>query len=287
MTAAKSPTAYRVLLGRELRALRTDSGLDRPEIIKTLGWDGSKLSRFEAGTAIPRVTELDELLKLYNASPEAAERIREVGVHARKRGRHGKVPDWSRQYFGLESDAVELAIHQGELIPGLFQTEAYARALISTSVTVSPVDVESMVQTRIRRQSLLTESNAPKVHLVLGEAAIHREVGGKDALIEQLDRLIEAAKLPNVVLQVLPFTTGAHAAIGPGFTLLTLELEGSPARWVYLEDLSRGECRSDDQPVRTYAMTFDSLVINALGEAETLNVLKRRKSELKGRRDGT
>src|SRR5204862_6723592 len=109
-------------------------------------------------------------LQLYGAGPETAERIRDVGVHARKRGRHGKVPDSSRQYLGLESDAVELGINQGELIPDLFQTEPYARTLISTSVMVAPTDVDEMVATRIKRQALLKSDTAPRIHLVLGEA---------------------------------------------------------------------------------------------------------------------
>ena len=187
---------------------------------------------------------------------------------------YGKVPDWARQYVGLEQDATALAFHQGELVPGLFQTESYARALVATSVVVSKVDVDTIVSGRMRRREILNRPNPARVSLVLGEAALHRQVGGPDALREQLDYLIEVAALPQVTLQVLPFSVGAHAAVGNGFVLLTLDIGASEAQWVYLDDLMRGECRADSAQVRAYQMTYDSLQVNALGEGATITLIK-------------
>jgi hypothetical protein len=131
------------------------------------------------------------------------------------------------------------------------------------------------VKTRIARQKLLTKPGAPRVHLVLGEAALKRQIGGEAVHREQMAHLIELAGLPNVVLQVLPFKVGAHAALGTDFTLLTVDIGGQDSRWVYLEDLTRGECRSEERHVSVYQLTFDSLVANALGEAETIRLLSR------------
>lgn len=278
---AKGPVASRVLLGFELRELREAAGKDVDAVVSHTGWYATKIYRSERGEGALAAAEIDKLLAFYGANKATATRIREIATQARRRGSYGKVPDWSRQYFGLEQDATELRFHQGELVPGLFQTEAYARALISTSKIVAPVDVDDVVQSRIRRHSLLTAKDAPEVHLVLGEAAIHRAVGGREAMAEQLDHLVEVAKLPNVTLQLLPFEVGAHAALGHGFILLTLEIGGDPARWVYVSDLNRGECRSDAAQVRTYQLTFDSLVVNALGEGETLARLRQTRDGLR------
>ncbi|GAA1955439.1 helix-turn-helix transcriptional regulator [Amycolatopsis minnesotensis] len=277
----KGPVASRVLLGFELRELREAAGKDVEAVVTHTGWYATKIYRSERGEGALAAAEIDKLLAFYGASKATATRIRDIAAQARRRGSYGKVPDWSRQYFGLEQDATELRFHQGELVPGLFQTEAYARALISTSKTVAPADVDDVVQSRIRRRSLLTGKNPPEVHLVLGEAAIHCQVGGPEALVEQINHLIDVAKLPNVTLQLLPFAVGAHAALGDGFSLLTLEIGGGPSKWVYVSDLNRGECRADPAQVRTYQLTFDSLVVNALGEGETLARLRQTRDGLR------
>jgi transcriptional regulator with XRE-family HTH domain len=275
------PAAYRVLLGRELKALRDSAGLDREAVAQETGWHVSKVSRMESGQITLKVAEVDQLLALFNADDAAAERAREAGLHARKRGSYGKVPDWSRQFLGLEQDATELSLHQGELIPGLFQTEDYARRLIATSVMVAPADVDKVVEARMRRRALLERADPPRVHLVLGEAALHRQVGGPKVLAEQLDYLATVARLPHVTMQVLPFSSGEHAALGLGFTLLTLDI-GGRTQWVYLEDLTRADCLPDANHVLAYRMTFDSLAINALGERETIATLEQSRDALAG-----
>jgi transcriptional regulator with XRE-family HTH domain len=274
------PTAYRVLLGRELKALREQAKLDREAVAAHIGWHLSKVSRLETGQITLKATEVDQLLDLFKADESVSAQVRDVGQHARKRGSYGKVPDWSRQFLGLEQDASELSIYQGEVIPGLFQTEAYARALISTSVTVAPADEEKVVAARIRRQTLLAQENAPKVHVVLGEAALLRQVGGQKVIIDQLARLIELAKLPHVTIQILPFSAGEHAALGVGFTLLSLDIGNEPTTWVHVEALTKSDCLPDPGHVRVYRLTFDRLAINALGERESLTRLKRAKDAL-------
>ncbi|WP_084628240.1 helix-turn-helix domain-containing protein [Amycolatopsis nigrescens] len=275
------PVAARVLLGRELAELRNAADLKPGPVAETLGWDASKLYRVEQGQNTLKATEVDELLRLYKADKTTAERIKVIAADARKRGSYGKVADWSRHYYGLEQDATELAFHQDVLVPGLFQTKDYARALIGTSKTMAPSDVDQAVETRIKRQSLLHRTKPPAVHLVLGEAALHQQVGGPAVLAEQLDHLAQLARLPHITVQLFPFSGGAHASLGQGFILLTLEIGGEPTRWVYLSDLTRGECRSDQARVRVYQLTFDSLVADALGEAETIARLEQARDGLR------
>jgi transcriptional regulator with XRE-family HTH domain len=278
---APGPTTWRVVLGRILRQLREQAGMDRDAVATHLGSNASKVSRIEQGTATLKVTEVDGLLDLYGAGEDAATEAREAAAHARKRGSFGKVPDWSRQYLGLEADAAELRIHHGELVPGLMQTEDYARALVATSVLVATADVDRVVASRLRRQALLTRSEPPRLHLVLGEGVLHRVVGGPEVMRTQLDRLIELAEQPHVTLQVLPFAAGEHAAQGVDFTLLTLDIGNGSTTWAYVEQLTRADLSPDSGHVRPYTLTFESLTVNALGERETLTRLKQARDGVK------
>ncbi|RJQ76607.1 DUF5753 domain-containing protein [Amycolatopsis panacis] len=149
---------------------------------------------------------------------------------ARRRNSSGKVADWSRQYVGLEREATSLEFHQQLLVPGLFQIEAYARAVVSTSQVVAAGDVPEVVVARMRRAELLRRPDGPRVHLVLGQAATRREAGGSEVLDEQLAYLEEVAEPPNVTVRILPDDVGAHAALGMGFVLLTLEVGGQESK---------------------------------------------------------
>ncbi|WP_410639645.1 helix-turn-helix domain-containing protein [Amycolatopsis sp. lyj-346] len=270
------PAAYRVSLGRKFKALREASGMDREAVAREMGWDLSKLSRVDNGQATLKVAEVDKLLDLFGADEATAVELREIGQQARRRGSYGKVPEWSRPFLGLEQDAAKLEIFQGELIPGLFQTEEYARRLISRSPVVAAADVEKVVEARMRRRSLLYRENPPRVHLVLGEAALHIMAGGPKAMLEQLRHLRELADLDNVTMQIFPFSAGEHASLGVGFTYLTLDLGGAATHWVNIEDLTRTDCLSGANVLEVYRLTFDSLAINAAGERETIALLEQR-----------
>lgn len=278
-----SPAVCRLLLGRELRQLREAAGINRDELTTSTKWQPSKISRIEQGQATLQAAELERLLELFQPPAADAERVRSLAAQARKRGSFGKVPDWSRQYLGLESDADALMTWDSELIPGLVQTEEYARAIVSTSVVVAPADIDQTVQARLRRQSLVTRSDPPQLNIILGEAALRREVGGADVLRRQLEHLRSVATLPHVTLQILPFTSGEHAAMGTSFTLLRLELEDATFTYAYLESLTRADCLDGAQHVEVYQMVIERLRIAAMGQRETLTALDRAISDLTSR----
>lgn len=248
--------------------------MDRKAAAAQLDCSEQKIYKVEQGIGGLKAVEVDDLLELYGADDEASERVRAIATTARRRGSYGKVPDWSRQYFGLEQDATEIASYRGELIPGLMQTETYARVLVSTSKMVAPADVDEVVRARVRRQRLLERPDPPLVHVILGEAAVYRAASMPGGA-EQLDHLIHLAEQKHVTMQAMSFRTGLHAALDVPFTLLTLTVGDDTARWVYLSDLTRGECRADESQVRAYQMTWDSLAVNAENERETLKLLKR------------
>ncbi|RNL86486.1 helix-turn-helix domain-containing protein [Halostreptopolyspora alba] len=275
------PQVLRVQLGRELRRLREAAGItSREEVAKVLGSNANKVSKIEQGQGTLTAAEVTKLLKLFKVTGDEAKRIQDLATAARKRGSYGKVPAFGRGYVGMEADASSLRIFYEELIPGLLQTEAYARALYATSVTVAQADVDRLVQTRLSRRAVLNQDGPPSLNVVLGEAALRRHVGGKEVLLEQLEHLETMSQMSNVTLQVLPFTSGEHAALGTSFILLRVnEVE---AEYVYLEDLTSGDFWDRPQHTNVYQLVFNRLQIAALGERETIALISNAVRELKG-----
>lgn len=275
---APGPKVLRLQLGRELRDLRENAELKREELASRFGWHATKVSRLEQGQATLSPDEIDNLLRELAPEQEVADRVHQLAQEARKRGSYGKVQDWARGYIGMEADADRLRMYESELINGLFQTEDYARAILSTSVVLGAAEIEQVVRNRLARQSLLTQERAPELHLILGEACIRRRVGGKETMLGQIHRLREAATLPNITIQVLPFAEGEHAALGANFTLL--DLYEVAATYVYLEDLTSSDFWDKHSHTDVYELVFNRLSIAALSERETIAMFDRVQHEL-------
>jgi len=198
------------------------------------------------------------------------------------------VPDWARSYVSLEGDAVDFKMYFGELFPGVSQRQEYAHELVSKSPAVAPADVDPIVDARMKRQAIFTRPNPPRFHIILGESALHYRVGGLSGIIAQIDRMIELARLPHVTLQVAPFSAGAHAALGNNFTILTANTAGELTEWCYTERLDGAEFTPNTKPVRLYKLVFESLMVNALGEGETLALLSTiRDNHVRAQRDNS
>ncbi|WP_433871090.1 DUF5753 domain-containing protein [Saccharopolyspora sp. CA-218241] len=142
-------------------------------------------------------------------------------------------------------------------------------AVLSTSVVVAPAEMDRSVHNRLARSEILNRAAA--VHVVLGEAALWREVGGPSVLLNQVEALREAASRPNVTLQVLTFAAGEHASLETGFTLLDLDEAG--ATYAYLEDLTSSDFWDKRSHTDVYELVFSRLCASALGEREALAVL--------------
>jgi transcriptional regulator with XRE-family HTH domain len=270
---ATGPATYRLLLGLELKDLRESADIGREQAAAHVRWHVSKVSKIEQGQATLRVDEVAALLEFYGATEEDVRRVEEIGAHARKRGSFGKVADWAKQYLSLEADARSLQAYDTELLHGLFQTREYAHAVVNTSAVVAAVDVGRVVDSRMRRQGLLDRDNPPEIHFVLGEAALHREIGGKAVLAGQLRHLVTLAKRPNIRLQILPFAAGQHAALGSGFSLLEVVVGKSAKSWAYLEDLTRADLLDGESHINAYRLAFRTLTETALSERESIKML--------------
>lgn len=275
---APGPKVLRLQLGRELRALREGRDLTREELATRFSWHASKVSRIEQGQATLTVDEIDRYLRELTPETEVADRIRQLSQEARKRGSYGKVQDWARGFIGMETDADRLRMYDAELVHGLFQTEAYARAVLSTSVVVGPAEVDRAARNRVARQQLLTRQNPPEVHAVFGEAALYRQIGGTTVLNGQLDHLRTVAALPNVTLQILSFAAGEHAALGTGFSLL--DIYDVSATYVYLEDLTSSDFWDKASHTDAYELAFSRLCTAALSERETLSAIETAQARL-------
>jgi len=262
------PVVQRIMLGGELRTLREAAKISTEAAATEFGWYRAKVSKVETGTVKLTATELSDLLTFYQADDATSERVQRLGEEARRKTTPARVPDWAKQYVSLEASATEIKLFFGDFIPGMLQTRDYARAVLSTSVIVPPADVEQMATSREHRAERL-RSGAPLLWVVLGEEALRRTVGGRQVQRGQLLRLRELAELPNVTVQVMPLSGGAHAALGMSFHLLDL----GQSQTVYIEGLTSSDYLVRPQHIQAYNLAFDRLRVASLGDRESLAII--------------
>lgn len=275
MAARPSPTARHRRLMAELSALRSRSGLSRAEVADRVGITDSTLWRYETGMTRPKPGDVAILLDVYGVHGAEREELIEMAKHARKRGwwhRHRQAlkPGFD-SYIGLEAAASVVRTFQTVAVPGLMQTEAYARAMIEqTAITSAPYPVDERVLVRMSRQELLTRPDDP-LHMVavLDEAVLRRQVGSPEIMNGQVRHLIDLADRPNVTVHIVPFARGAHPGMDGQFTLLEFPEQADPDL-VYLEQAGSGLIPEDPEEVRRYTLIFGSLLGKALEPDESI-----------------
>ncbi|WP_238163205.1 helix-turn-helix domain-containing protein [Kribbella capetownensis] len=259
------PTALRMMLGSHLRRLRERAGVSRSDAGWTIRASESKISRLELGRVGFKERDVEDLLSLYGVT-EARERERllELAREANNRGwwhRYGDVtPDWFDAYLGLEAAAELIRTYEIQFVPGLLQTADYARAVARLTPGNARADeeIERIVALRTRRQRVLDREPPLKLWAVIEESVLMRPIGGLDVLRDQLDALREAARRPNVTLQIVPLRSPGHAATGGAFTLLRFPQHDLPDI-VYLEHLTSALYLDKRDDVETYTQTLDLL----------------------------
>jgi transcriptional regulator with XRE-family HTH domain len=271
MAAKPSPTTLRRQLGAELRRLRGNRTV--AEVASGLGWSESKLSRIETAHSGIRAKDLDALLTAYGVGADGRKRLHGLSVQARQRAwweAYGDVlPNAYETYIGFEAEATAISTYEAQIVPGLLQTPQYASAVIAADGVYDDEEVVAQrVQVRLARQAVLTRVPPPRLSVVLDEAVLRRVIGGPDVMRHQLSRLVEAAELEMVTIQVLPFAVGAHRALAGSFIVLDLG-GGSDQPIVYSEGMTGGVFRSRPEELRSYRMSFEALRAAALGAAES------------------
>jgi transcriptional regulator with XRE-family HTH domain len=277
MSRGPSPTVRRRRLAARLRELRENANLTIDEVGDQLECSASKISRIETGHVGVTPRDVRDMLEVYGVGDDEREALVQLAREARKKGWwHAYNEVFTGSFVGLESDASFLHTHQALLVPGLLQTEAYTRAVIrAIRPDSAEADVELRVRARINRQKLITEvSNPPEYWAVLDEAVLHRVVGGPEAMREQLKRLVELASLPHVTLQVVPFSSGAHAGMEAPFLILGFPEQADPDV-VYVENSTSGVYLEQPEDVHRYTLMFDHLRAAALKPDDTVEMVDR------------
>ncbi|MGH3374122.1 MAG: helix-turn-helix domain-containing protein [Actinoallomurus sp.] len=277
---AGGPTVLRRLLGAQLRRLRERQGITREEAGYAIRASGSKMSRLELGRVGFKERDVTDLLTLYGVTDETdRETLLGLAQDANSPGwwhRYGDVlPGWFETYVGLEEAAALVRTYELQFIPGLLQTEDYARAVIALGNSSSPPEeIEQRVSLRMTRQKLLVRGDAPRLWAVVDEAALRRPIGGRDVMRGQIERLIEATKVPGLILQVLPFRVGGHTAEAGAFTILRFPESDLPDV-VYVEQLTSALYLDRRDDVDAYMEAMERLCVVSAPPDNTAEILSR------------
>lgn len=259
MTVPGGPVLGRRRLAQALRSYRVSADRTIAEVADHLECSPAKVSRMETGAVKVRAQDLRAMTELYGIEETERELLYSLVRQSRQRAwwhaYTDVVPPESAILYGLEDGAVSIEQFAPSLVPGLLQTEGYARALIE-SAGGDGTQLERRVQLRLRRQELLLRPQPCELHVLLDESVVHGLIGGRDVMAEQLTRLLDVGALPHVSVQVLPFEAGAHPAAGVAFTLFDFSTR-SAAPVVYTEQLSRNSYVDQADEIATYRSAWE------------------------------
>lgn len=273
------PTVLRIVLGTQLRRLREAAGITREAAGDRIRASHAKISRLELGRVGYKPRDVADLLTLYGVVDEQErEDFLTLARQANTQGwwhKFGDVlPSWFETHIGLEEAASVIRTYEVQFIPGLLQTADYARAVTMLGhPRASAREVDRRVDLRMTRQRLLTRADPPKLWAVVDEAALRRPLGGRDVMRGQLQHLIEAAEMPNVTLQIAPFSIGGLAAAGGPITILRFSEPDLPDI-VYLEQLTSALYLDKREDVDHYMAVMDRLCVEAEPRTNTVAFLR-------------
>lgn len=277
-TSTGGPTVLRILLGAQLRKLREDKGITREAAGYEIRSSESKISRMELGRVSFKERDVADLLTLYGLTDEEERTAlltlaRDANTPGWWHRESDILPGWFQPYVGLESAATIIRTYELQFVPGLLQTADYARAVIRLGHgQAEPSELERRVSLRLARQKILTRPDPPQLWAVIDEGALRRPVGGVDVMRAQIAALIDATKMPNVQLQVMPFDYGGHSAAGGAFSILRFPDQDLPDI-VYVEQLASALYLDKREDVERYVEAMERLAVEADPPNETADTL--------------
>lgn len=283
---AQSPAGVtRRTIARVMKRARLSAGIKSGTAARHADISPGTLTKYEKAENPWPVPVVYVLSEFYGLSRDDRDKLVEL-ARQKELGwwhRHREVPEWFETHLGLESEAHTVCNYQDGILPGLLQTEDYARAILAADVDAGPVEqVEGHVAVRMQRQERLFGESALQFNAVFNESALHRVVGGSQAMRDQLALLLERSELPNVDLRVLPFEVGAYPATSNSFVLMRFPdlLEN-----VHFDDIALIEYRTgalyleDEQEVDLFRRTFEQLQRQALEPGESVKRIQRIRSD--------
>lgn len=271
MTERRSPTIRRRRLGAELRRRREAAGVTIDGVAERLECSASKISRIETGHTSATPRDVRDMLEIYGVLGAECDELVQIAREARQKGWwHPYSTVLTGAYVGLEAAAQSVRAYEQQVVPGILQTEEYAKAMIKAArPDITADEVDRRVRVRLGRQSLLNQDDPIELWVVLDEAVVSRPVGGDGVMRAQLERLVEASDLPNVTLQILPFEAGGHAGMDGTFAILDFP-EPSDPDVVYAENATGGLFLEKSDELRKYQFIFDHIRAAALGPEESV-----------------
>lgn len=275
MDERRDPSALRWLIGNELRQYRIQAGLTVAEAGRALGCSHGKITHLETGRYQQQPAEVATLLESYAVAPHDIERLTTLAGGSNARTWWAPwanvVPDWLKTFIGLEGLAVHEFNYETALLPGLLQTEAYARAATEATGFVRPDHSERFVSFRLARAARLTTDDPLELHAVVEESALLRRIGDDTTRRYQYRHLLALSERPNVTLQVIRPLDGPHAAVSGPFFLF----EFASARPIgYAELLDGAVYLQDRDQVETYRMTVKNLQDVAMDPEDSVALIK-------------
>jgi transcriptional regulator with XRE-family HTH domain len=276
-SASARPTVQRLVLGSQLHRLRESRGITAEQAAEAIRGSYSKISRMEHGRVGFKERDVGDLLTLYGVtdSEERAALLnlaREANTPGWWHAYSDILPTWLEPYVGLETAASIIRTYQIQHVPGLLQTEGYARALIGQDSAATEEEIARRGELRVSRQEILRRPDPPQWWVVVDEGALRRHVGTREVVREQLRFLIEMADHPTVTLQIMPFTAGTHPSMGGPFTILCFAEPDLPDV-VYIEELTSAIYLGEPAEVSSYLHVMEQLRLQAEPAARTRKVI--------------
>ncbi|HEX9066350.1 MAG TPA: helix-turn-helix transcriptional regulator [Streptosporangiaceae bacterium] len=271
------PTVLRILLGAQLRRLRESRRISLEEAGNAIRASHSKVSRLETGRVGFKDRDIVDLLTLYGVTDEKQrEELRTLAARANTPGwwhdYQDVLPQWFEAYIGLEEAASQIRSYQVQFVPGLLQTEDYARGVTMLAYS-HPREINRRVNLRMARQAMLDRDEPPSLWVVLDEAVLRRPIGGVNAMRAQLKHLIEMSQRPNITIQVLPFSAGGNPATWGPFSVLRFS-DYDLSDVVYLEQLTSALYLDKPDVVNNYLTVMERLCMDAASPAATVKMLR-------------
>jgi transcriptional regulator with XRE-family HTH domain len=248
---------------------RTAKGLSQDQVGEAIHYSGSLIGMIETGKRIPTpdvAARLDELLEMDGLIVKLVDEAR-----------RDRAPSWLLPWLDAERQATRLRTYQPSLIPGLLQTEAYARAVLTVGGLYPADRVDRLVAARLDRQAVLTKDNPLQYFVVLDEATLRRVTGDHMIQREQLVKLVEMASLPNIRIHVIPNEVGLHTGLDGGFVLASLE-DGTEL--AHLDTTLQGQVLDDAESIAVIRHKWDALLGEAIGERASRTFIEKLVSEL-------
>ncbi|HEX6076860.1 MAG TPA: helix-turn-helix transcriptional regulator [Micromonosporaceae bacterium] len=291
MAGGRGSTVPRRALGRHLLALRQKAKLKVNDVAAKMDWSPPTLWRIETGRKAVRTVDVELLCQLYGADDETraglVELARETKARDWWRVYGDAIPSWLDLFLGLEQAAATVRAFDYHFVPGIVQTEQYARSIFEADRNVPAKDVSKLVKARMDRQAILTREEDPHQYdLVIDEDVLRRSLVARDVMAEQLEHLIKVSEMPNVTLRVVPFAAGPHPGIWSGaFFIMTFPPAATSKFFqepetVYAEAFAVGHYFDKPEDVERYVDTFDALTRTSLDEEATRDLIQQLRTSL-------